>query len=124
MIGKVVNQVLMNGLAIVWCYKHLHLLSKLAIWVCSRDTREWGMETPFWKARSRNSAAGWHARMSSRLAGKGACACSRQVSNIRLRPSPQGGHRARRMKQCQYDQNEPRPRDQNAQRRSFATTCA
>ncbi len=46
-----------------------------------------------WKpqiARTRSrSSAGWHARMSSRLAGKGACACSSdQVSNIRLWPSP------------------------------------
>lgn len=37
---------------------------------------------PAWKA-------GWHARMSSRLAGNGACAlCIARVSNIRLRPSP------------------------------------
>jgi len=35
---------------------------------------EWGVRTSFSKLGHRNSEAGWHARMSSRLAGKGACA--------------------------------------------------
>lgn len=36
----------------------------------------WGVETPLSKLGHRNSEAGWHARMSSRFAGKGACACA------------------------------------------------
>jgi hypothetical protein len=34
----------------------------------------WGVETPAYRPVA-NLEAGWHARMSSRLAGKGACAC-------------------------------------------------
>jgi hypothetical protein len=61
---------------------------------CSRR-RERGVETSSARARSPISEAGWHARMSNRLAGKGACACaSVQVSNIRLRPSLREVHRA------------------------------
>lgn len=55
---------------------------------CSRDTREWGVETSL-RCTLVELLAGWHARMSNRLAGKGACAlCIASVSNIRLRPSP------------------------------------
>ena len=48
------------------------------------------METPkVANSVARILEAGWHARMSSRSAGKGACACGLpQVSNIRLWPSP------------------------------------
>jgi hypothetical protein len=54
----------------------------------SRNTRERGVETSLSLHLGRFSA-GWHARMSSRLAGKGACAlCSASVSSIRLRPLP------------------------------------
>lgn len=54
----------------------------------SRNTREWGVETSLSQHLGRVSA-GWHARMSSRLAGKGACAlCCASVSNIRLWPLP------------------------------------
>ena len=54
----------------------------------SRNTRERGVETSLSLHLGRFSA-GWHARMSSRLAGNGACAlCSASVSNIRLRPLP------------------------------------
>lgn len=36
----------------------------------------WGVETPFLQELGRQILeAGWHARMSSRFAGKGACAC-------------------------------------------------
>ena len=51
----------------------------------------WGVETSAHQLGRRINGAGWHARMSSRLAGKGACACDERVSNIRLRPpSPRG----------------------------------
>jgi len=42
---------------------------------CSRNTRERGVETPLLMLGRQFLEAGWHARMSSRLAGKGACAC-------------------------------------------------
>ena len=56
------------------------------------------METPLQCTSVASLEAGWHARMSSRLAGKGACAllhCQR-VTNIRLRPSLREVHRATR----------------------------
>nr|WP_047166064.1 hypothetical protein [Sphingomonas sp. Y57] len=40
----------------------------------SRNTREWGVETPLISSVIQFLEAGWHARMSSRFAGKGACA--------------------------------------------------
>ena len=54
---------------------------------------ERGVRTSKVANRSRiNSEAGWHARMSSRLADKGACACGLlQVLIIRLRPPPRNG---------------------------------
>ncbi len=64
---------------------------------CSRDTREWGVETSL-RCTLVELLAGWHARMSNRLAGKGACAlCIASVSNIRLRPSPLMDMRGRRV---------------------------
>lgn len=38
---------------------------------------EWGFETPTEEPVAEKSGAGWHARMSNRLAGKGACALLR-----------------------------------------------
>lgn len=65
-------------------FLNLHILGSLR----SRNNRERGVETSLLQHLGRVSA-GWHARMSNRLAGKGACAlrCA-SVSNIRLRPLP------------------------------------
>lgn len=74
---------------------------RLVSFTRSRDTRERGVETSSAMHLGR-FLAGWHARMSSRLAGKGACAlCIASVSNIRLRPSPRldtGGRQMRIIK--------------------------
>ncbi|WP_242096719.1 hypothetical protein [Sphingomonas sp. CROZ-RG-20F-R02-07] len=63
-----------------------------------RDTRKRGVRTSLCSTLV-GFLAGWHARMSSRLAGKGACALScASVLNIRLRPSPRldtGGRQMR-----------------------------
>ncbi len=69
---------------------------------CSRDTRERGVETPLEAPRSPISEAGWHARMSSRLAGKGACArcfsgfpTSGLGRRPRIKGATEGQHRTR-----------------------------
>ena len=62
-----------------------------------RNNREWGVQTSSAMHLGRVSA-GWHARMSNRLAGKGACALRiASVCNIRLRPSPRLDTGGRRM---------------------------
>jgi hypothetical protein len=59
----------------------------------SVKARGWGVETPSCQLGHDFVGAGWHARMSSRLAGKGACACRKTSFQHPASAAAPRGHR-------------------------------
>lgn len=67
------------------------------------------METPSKAIRSPTSAAGWLSRMSKALPKGGSALCFAEVSNIRLRPSPQQEVQGRRSSKIDDTTQNSRP---------------